>query len=71
MLDPFGTGYIDANHVTSLLLAIEPPMGVKGLDGQGLRIQEIVQNVMIPLRWVREVRGRGVQVMMVCISSVS
>ena len=51
MLDPFGTGYIDATHVTSLLLAIEPPMGIKGLDAPGMRVQEIVQNVMIPLRW--------------------
>ena len=49
-IDEFGTGFIEAHNITALLLSIEPPIGVKGVDNAAMKIQEIVQSVFIPLR---------------------
>ena len=49
-LDIDGSGLIDATHLTTLLLAVAPPMGVHGLDRVTKRIQDIVQSTEIPLR---------------------
>lgn len=49
-LDEDGSGMINAMSLTTLLLAVTPPMGVKGLDRVPKRIQEVVQDTQIPLR---------------------
>ena len=49
-LDKEGTGLLDVPHLTALLLAVDPPMGIKGQDRPSLRIQEVVQSCNIPLR---------------------
>ena len=50
-IDEDGSGLIHATHLTSLLIAVPPPMGVKGMDRLPKRVQEIVQDTKIPLRW--------------------
>ncbi|GFH11377.1 EF-hand domain-containing protein [Haematococcus lacustris] len=49
-LDEYGDGFIDVWELTSLLSAVPPPMGVKGMDQTALRVQQIVLDVDIPLR---------------------
>ena len=43
---------INATSLTTLLLAVPPPMGVKGLDRIPMRILTVVQDTQIPLRSV-------------------
>ena len=50
-LDKEGTGFLDVPNLTALLLAVDPPMGIKGQDRPSLRIQAVVQSCNIPLRW--------------------
>ena len=49
-MDVKGTGLIEATGLMTILLAVRPPMGVKGLDHVTKRVQEIVQEAEIPLR---------------------
>ncbi|PNW76369.1 hypothetical protein CHLRE_11g467528v5 [Chlamydomonas reinhardtii] len=49
-LDPHGSGFIPASALTSLLLRLPKPLGVKKLDSQMLRVQEIVLSTNIPIR---------------------
>ena len=49
-LDTHGTGFIDASDMTSLLMRMEWPMGVMGIKNPHLRISDIVQRLVIPLR---------------------
>ena len=52
VLDADGSGMINATGLTTLLLEVPPPMGVKGLDRTPMRIQTVVQDTQIPLRSV-------------------
>jgi len=49
-LDPKGTSYIPVASLTTLLHALETPVGVKGASNVSLRVQAIVQDVNIPIR---------------------
>ena len=49
-LDKEGSGLLDVSNLTALLLAVDPPMGIKGLDQPSTRVQEVVQSCSIPLR---------------------
>lgn len=49
-LDYHGTGYIDASDMTFLLMRVDWPMGVKGIKNPHLKINDIVQRLVIPLR---------------------
>ena len=49
-LDKYGTGFIDASDMTSLLMRVEWPMGVQGMKNPHLKISDIVQRLNIPLR---------------------
>ena len=55
-LDAYGSGFIDASTLTAVLLAVPSPMGVEGLDRVPRRIQDIVQQAIIPLRGAQQVR---------------
>ena len=49
-LDVAGEGFIDAHSLTTLLVAVPPPMGVKGQDHVSMRVQDIIMEVEIPFR---------------------
>lgn len=49
-LDTHGDGMIRVTQLTTLLAAVDPPMGVKGLSNTAIRVQAIVQSLDIPLR---------------------
>ena len=49
-LDTHGDGMIHVTQLTTLLAAVDPPMGVKGLRNTAIRVQAIVQSLDIPLR---------------------
>lgn len=49
-LDTHGDGMIHVTQLTTLLAAVDPPMGVKGLSNTAIRVQAIVQSLEIPLR---------------------
>ena len=49
-LDTEASGFIEATSLTAILMALPPPMGVKGLSQAPLRIHELVQDTDIPLR---------------------
>ncbi|GAX83896.1 hypothetical protein CEUSTIGMA_g11321.t1, partial [Chlamydomonas eustigma] len=49
-LDVEGSGFIDANNMTTLLQAVPTPMGVKGRDRHSKCIQDIVMSIQVPLR---------------------
>eukprot|EP00798_Chlamydomonas_sp_ICE-L_P006468 gene6469-3102_t len=49
-LDVDGSGFIDATCLTSLLLAVPTPMGVKGKDRIIMRVQNILMEADIPYR---------------------
>lgn len=59
-LDKDGSGMLPAACLTSILMAVRPPMGVKGLDRVPKRIQAIVCEAAIPLRWALRVRIDGI-----------
>ena len=49
-IDTEASGFIEAPSLTTILMALPPPMGVKGLNQGPRRIQEVVQDTDIPLR---------------------
>ena len=52
-LDHEGTGFIDPHSLTTLLLSVDPPLGVKGrTEHVSKTIQEILQATDIPIRHV-------------------
>jgi Ca2+-binding EF-hand superfamily protein len=49
-IDVNGSGYISAADLTSVLLQVSPPLGVKGVPHATARIQQMLQDADIPLR---------------------
>lgn len=49
-LDAHDTGFIKAESLTALLLAVPSPLGVKGQLSATIKIHRIVQSVAIPYR---------------------
>ncbi|KAJ9521132.1 hypothetical protein QJQ45_022836, partial [Haematococcus lacustris] len=52
-LDEYGDGFIDVWELTTLLSAVPPPLGVKGMDQIPFRVQQMVLDVNIPIRECR------------------
>jgi hypothetical protein len=50
-LDPYGTCFISVSDMTSLLLSVPAPLGVKGLERPHVCVQEAIMSVDIPCRW--------------------
>ena len=49
-LDPNGTGFIDPLHLTTLLVNLDSPLGVKSCPHERLMVQELLFQTDIPLR---------------------